>query len=310
LAQAAAELALLGGDADRACVLGDGLATGRGDIYWLRLRAYCQARKGQMDAAQLTLDLAQGQARDPVFGRLMAARLGVAKAGPKPGPASLRNGLDVALSKDLGLDLSAATPAPAVAAALNPSPMGPPRWVVDPAGGAVRATLAAAAGGDLATARTMRASLSDADTAAAGAYDLALLDAVLAAEGGRGADLALDRLIERGGAEGPKTRARAQVAALLLASLGAPMSDAARGAFAGFAAGETKTPPALALTLREAGAAKRPGEAAALALWIAAEAGPAGPASGDRARIAQALSAAGLQAEARTFVVEGLLALR
>ncbi len=306
LAQAAAEAALLAGDANRACAQGDALAVGREDVYWLRLRAYCQARKGDNDAAQLTLDLAQGQARDPVFGRLMAARL----SGAAPGAASLRGGLDYALSRDLGLDLAKAQPAPAVAAALDPRPAGAPVWPMEAGPGVVRATLATLAGGDLATARTMRASLTDADIQAAGPYDLALLDAALAAAAGRGVEPALDRLIERGGAEGPKTRPRAQVAALMLAALGAPMSEAARGQFVAFAAGEAKAPPARTLALDEAGAYKRMGETALLALWIASDAGPGGPVSGDRVRIIRALKAAGLEADARAFALEGLLALR
>ena len=306
LAQAAAEAALLAGGADRACALGDALAVGREDIYWLRLRAYCQARKGDNDAAQLTLDLAQGQARDPVFGRLMAAKL----SGAAPGAASLRGGLDYALSKDLGLDLAKAQPSPAVAAALDPHPAAQPVWPMEAGPGTVRATLATLAGGDLATARTMRASLTDADTQAAGAYDLALLDAAFAAATGRGVEPALDRLIERGGAEAAKTRPRAQVAAVILAALGAPMSDAARGQFAAFTAGETKAAPARTLALDAAGAQNRMGETALLALWIASDAGPGGPVSGDRVRIIRALKAAGLEADARAFALEGLLALR
>jgi len=306
LAQAAAETALLAGDADRACALGDGLAVGREDIYWLRLRAYCQARKGEKDAAQLTLDLAQGQARDPVFGRLMAARL----SGAAPGAASLRNGLDYALSKDLGLDLSKAQPAPAVAAALDPRDPGSPVWPMEAGPGSVRATLSTLARGDLTTAQTMRASLTDTDTQAAGAYDMALLDAAMATASGKGLEPALDRLVERGVVEGPKTRPRAQVAALMLAALGVPMSDGARGQFAAFTAGETKAPVARRLALEEAGSHKRVGETALLALWIATEAGPGGPVSGDRVQIVRALKAAGLEADARAFALEGLLALR
>ena len=94
LSRAAAEMALLGGDAPRACAIAAGLSTGRGEIYWLRLRAYCQAEAGQAAQAQLTFELAQTQARDAVYGRLMGAQL----SGAAPGAASLRNGLDLALS--------------------------------------------------------------------------------------------------------------------------------------------------------------------------------------------------------------------
>lgn len=124
LSQAAAESALLAGDEQRACAIAERLGEGRGQIYWLRLRAYCQALAGETAQAQLTFDLAQAQARDAVYGRLMAAKL----AGSPPGAASLRNGLDLALSRSLGLDLAAAKPAPAVAAALAPEadPFPPP----------------------------------------------------------------------------------------------------------------------------------------------------------------------------------------
>ncbi|MFZ0266331.1 hypothetical protein, partial [Caulobacter sp.] len=46
------------------------------------------------------------------------------------------------------------------------------------------------------------------------------------------------------------------------------------------------------------------------ALSIAADAGPAGPGPVDRARLVRALLKAGLEADARAFAVEGLLALQ
>ena len=129
LAQAAAEVALLSDQAERACDLATQLAVGREAIYWLRLRAYCQVKAGQVDAAQLTFDLAQGQARDAIFGRLMTAKL---SGSGDPGPAALRNGLDFALSRNLGLplDLSRAAPAVAVALAGEAPATGP---AIDPA---------------------------------------------------------------------------------------------------------------------------------------------------------------------------------
>lgn len=120
LAQAAAEAALVNGQDDAACRISDQLSVGRGEIYWLRLRAYCQARAGQADAAQLTFTLAGEKAKDPVYARLMGAML--AGAGD-PGAASLRNGLDYSLSRRLALDIEAAkaTASPAVAGALWPA---------------------------------------------------------------------------------------------------------------------------------------------------------------------------------------------
>lgn len=305
LSQAAAEAALLTNDPDRACALGDALAVGRDEIYWVRLRAYCQLRKGDAGAAQLTFDLAQGVAKDTVYGRLMTVKL---NGGGDPGAPALRNGLDVALSRDLGLDLSAGAPSPAVAAALNPQANPTPRWPMEGGPGPVRAAMAVLAQGDLAAAQTMRASLTDADTAAAGAFDLALLDGLIAAASGKGEGPALDRLVERGVAEGGKARAKAQSAAVILAGLGAPLSDTAFGQLAGFPAVEAKAPAARLFALDQAG--PRPGEVALLALQTAAEAGPAGPAPGDRARIVRALKAAGLEADARAFAVEGLISQR
>ena len=266
LAQAAAESALLAGDAARACAVGGGLAGGRSETYWLRLRAYCQLQRGEAGAAQLTFDLAQDQARDPIYGRLMGVRL--AGTGD-PGKASLRNGLDYALSRDLGLDLTQAAASPAVAAALHPDASAEASWPMTTA--------------------------SDTAKAVASGQDLAPV---------------LDGLIVQGDAAEPKAKARAQASALLLAALGAPMADAARAPFGGFTAGETKAPAARALLLDQAVADKRVGETALLALWMSADAGLAGPATADRARIVRALHQVGLDADARAFALEGLLALK
>lgn len=266
LAQAAAESALLSGDAARACAVGAGLADGRAGIYWLRLRAYCQLQRGDAGAAQLTFDLAQGQARDPIYGRLMGVRL--AGAGD-PGKASLRNGLDYVLSHDLGLDLSRAAASPAVAAALHPDVSPEATWSM--------------------------AGASDAAQAVASGQPLGPV---------------LDALIVQGDAAEPKGKARAQTAALLLVALGAPIADAARGPFGAFTAGEAKAPAARALLLDAAACDKRVGETALLALWMSIDAGLAGPASADRARIVRALHAVGLETDARAYALEGLLALK
>ena len=120
LATAAAEAALLNDQPDAACRISDQLTVGRGELYWLRLRAWCQARAGQADAAQLTFTLASEKAADPVYGRLMGVTLA---GGGNPGAASLRNGLDLAMSRQLALDLGAAraTASAAVASVLWPA---------------------------------------------------------------------------------------------------------------------------------------------------------------------------------------------
>jgi hypothetical protein len=107
LSQIAAEAALITDQPDKACRISEGLSTGREALYWLRLRAYCQARQGRGAEAQLTFTIATQQGADPDYARLMGVIL--AKAGD-PGPAALRDGLDYALSRGLQLD-----PGPALA---------------------------------------------------------------------------------------------------------------------------------------------------------------------------------------------------
>jgi hypothetical protein len=271
LAHAAAESALLTGDDARACAVADGLSSGRDDAYWLRLRTYCQAIAGHPDQAQLTLDLAQTQAKDAVFGRLMSAKL--AGSGD-PGPASLRNGLDYALSHSLGLDLTAAKPSPAVAAALTPDV--PATFHLDPTGAAPDVA-------PLAEAIATRAPIREA---------------------------VVQAMIEAAAATEPKARARGQAAAALALALTGPLTAELRAQLAALTLPEGRAPVGRSLALDEAGDQKLTGEAALLALWICAEAGPAGPAIGDRVRIVRALLAAGLDTDARGLAMEGLLALK
>lgn len=269
LSRAAAETALLAGDSARACAIAEALSSGRGDIYWLRLRAFCQAEAGQTAPAQLTFDLAQAQARDVVYGRLMTAKL---TASP-PGAASLRNGLDLALSRGLNLDLGSAKPAPAVAAAL-----------------------------------------SGAEPAAPG-YDVSVLDGEI---GGLGASLraglppepGLSALIAAAAEADPKTRTRLQSAALILSALANDLPGPDRARLAAFVTPEGKSPAGRNLALEAAADARRMGEAALLALWISADAGPSGLAVADRARIVRALAHAGLADDARLFALEGLAGLK
>jgi hypothetical protein len=271
LAHAAAESALLAGDDARACAVEKNLTAGRGDVYWLRLRTYCQVVGGQTGQAQLTFDLAQAQAKDPVFARLMAAKL--AGAG-NPGAASLRNGLDYALSRSLGLDLTAAKPSPAVAAALSGG--APDEPVFD---------------------------------AAAAAPDVApLVDALM--RGQAVSDAVVQALAEPAGSAEPQTRARGQAALLLGLALSGPLTAETRGQLAALTAPEGKAPLGRDLALESAGEGKLMGEAAMLSLWTCAEAGAAGPAMGDRVRIVRALHLVGLEVDARAFALEGLLALK
>ncbi|MGR4862408.1 hypothetical protein [Caulobacter sp. LARHSG274] len=344
LSLAAAEAALITGADDKACRIGDALSADRGGAYWLRLRAFCQARAGQTDAAQLTLNLATAQTKDADYARLMNALL----AGSPAGAASLRNGVNYALSRKLGLDLqaAAATASPALKLVLKPA-----GDVAALAGGAdltaaqtadlaflrqakglpaftdaAKASIAsiavlartdapledpmlfaraALAAGDLATAQALRGRLDQGP--GAGAADLALLDAALAAAS-KPDGQALDRLIERAAAAGAKSPT--QPAALILAALGGPMGPDARASLASFDAGKSTASAARLAVLDDAAAAGRRGEAALVALSVSADAGAAGPGPVDRARLVRALAKAGLDADARALAVEGLLALQ
>lgn len=306
LSQVAAEAALLTGADQEACDIAQALNVEREQIYWLRLRAYCQVRAAE-PAARLTFDLAQGVERDAVFARLMGAKL--AGAGD-PGAASLRNGLDLALSRSLGLELSAAEPGPGVGAAIEGQPFPEARWPMIAADGPVSAAMAVLAQGDLALAESVRGALAQDDVPQADALDLALLDALIAAASGRQDRPTLDRLVERGGVGEARNRRRAQEAALILAALGTPLSPQARGEFAAFTLPGAKAPVTRLFAMDQAAAARLVGETALLALWTSADAGATGPAAADRARLITALTAAGLHDHARAFAVEGLLALR
>lgn len=307
LSRAAAEAALLAGEDQAACDIGRALSVDRDQVYWLRLRAFCQAQAGETPAAQLTYDLAQGVARDAVFARLMGAIL----TGAEPGAGALRGGLDYALSRRLGLDLSAVEAPPAMARALAGE--APPReasWNIVAGPGPLSAAVAVLAQGDLDLAENLRAVLAEPDAEPVDALGLALLDALIAAARGRQDRATLDRLVERGGVGEARDRRRAQDGALILAALGTPFGADARGEFAAFPIAQGKAPPARLAAMDQAAEAGLVGETALLALWTSAEAGLAGPSPADRARIIRALRAAGLDDHAREFAVEGLLALR
>lgn len=288
LSRATAEAALLTGADDRACAAADGLQTGRDGLYWLKLRAYCEAIAGK-PSAHLSLTLALEKAKDPVFARLMTA---LTTSAADPGAASDRNGLERALSRRLQLAL----PPPA------PSDLTPPttgQAAVDE----IRGFIAA---GDLQSAAASRAGLVQDPAAGLTPNTLAMLDGLIAAAGGDNAGPTLDRLIERGAEAGFKP---AQSAAVILAALGGPMSPQARAEFAGLDVGKSLAAPARLAALDRAAEAQLKGETALLALSICQDAGAAGPAPADRARIIQALRRAGLTQAARDFAVEGLMAL-
>lgn len=350
LSQAAAEAALIIGDDARACAMAEVVTENRGDPYWLRLRAFCEAIGGQTEAAQLTLTLAT--AREPkgsAYPRLMGAL--IAGAG-SPGEASLKSGVEYALSRKLGLNMDAARAAasPAIAAHLTaPSP--PPELAAGDLTAAETSALAflrrtkgvvafteasvsarpviaslvgaraplqdpllfiraAVAAGDVEAARAIRGGLVS--DSAASADDMALIDALIAAASGQADGPTLDRLVERGAQGGSKSPA--QPAAMILWALapaeGVSMSAQARGEFAAFEGPRSSASPARLAALDQAAAAGLKGETGLLALSIAADAGIGNFASADRARVVRALNRAGLTADARAFAAEGVLALQ
>jgi hypothetical protein len=192
----------------------------------------------------------------------------------RPGAASLRNGLDYALSRSLGLDLAAAKASPAVAAALAAAEPEEPTF----------------------------------DATAAPPDVAGLVDALT--KGQPVDDGLISALLATAGSTDPKVRARGQAAALLAFALAGPLTVETRGQIAGLNVPEGKAPVGRDLALDSATEHKLMGESALLALWTSAEAGPAGPALGDRVRIVRALHAAGLETDARDFALEGLLALK
>lgn len=308
LAEVAAETALITGDDNRACAIEAAVTEGRGEAYWLKLRAYCQAISGQPDAAQLSLTLANEKGRDKVFTRLMTALL----LNGDPGEAAYHNGLELALSRRLNATaddaaLEAATPA--IHAVLTgrragDAPPPPPEMLASDPLGAARLFVRA---GELDQARIIRQALIKDDMPGVQTLDLDLLDALIAAASGEAPGPVQDALVVRAVAGGRKSPAIP--AALYLAALGAPMDGEARDAFAWFDAGKSGTPPARLAALQLAAERGRKGETALLVLSICADAGAAGPTPADRAVIIAALRKAGLEADARAFAVEGLLAL-
>ena len=186
LSQLAAEAALISEQDDKACRVADNLTDGRDGLYWLRLRAFCQARAGKVDEAQLTLNLAAAQGKDPIIARLLSAYVAVAG---DPGPAALRDGQDFAVSRALKLDLTAALPASAPAIRRRWALKAPPS-----------------------------PSIPDAP---ASPIQVLVVQAVQAINAGAPDQQVLEHLVDQGAREpAPRTRARLQAAAAILASLG------------------------------------------------------------------------------------------
>ena len=99
--QAEAVADLLSGEVVAACRRNANLSSGRDELFWVRLRAFCYAQAGEMDAADLTLAILRDQgaldASDTAF--LTAAVTG---AAPKSPPAA-KNALQYAIARQLNL---------------------------------------------------------------------------------------------------------------------------------------------------------------------------------------------------------------
>jgi hypothetical protein len=347
LSETAAEAALIDDEDDKACAIGEALSIGRDSAYWLRLRAFCQARAGK-PAAQLTMTLAEEADHDPAFARMLPV---IIAGGGDPGPASLRDGLDYALSRRLKLDLAPAMAdappsitlriaagagglapgSPAAAPRAEPDVLadlrranGAPAYVTaaqlalpsivqlvqakTPLTNPIQLATAALAAGDAQTAQAIRLGLADTAGTDADPADLAILDAALAVAAGKADPPSLDRLIERGARTGAAA-GRAQASAALAFALGWPADGQARAEFAGFNLGHARASPALLLLLEDAADQGVRGDVALLALSIAEAFGEAGPEAADRAALIRALDRAGLKADAQGFALEGLIAL-
>jgi hypothetical protein len=283
LSQVSAEADLVLGREDEACRIGDDLVVGKDGPYWRRLRAFCLLKAGDKAGAQLAYDLAAEQAKDDIYKRLM----GAAVSGAPGGDASLRNGMEYALSRRLQLDL-----APAMDKAWAPIP---PVVVKDPT--------ASPAAQAAATAR-VQARLNDVSRASD--LDPSVRDAALSLADDKLAEGQTDNLA----AAGEGGAAQAQAATALYLAAGAPANAHVRTAFAGFDVGGSRASQARLLALDAASGGGAKGDAALLALWLAAEAGEAGPGPADRARIVRALMRAGFRQDARAYALEGLLSLQ
>ena len=283
LAQVAAEADLVLGREDEACAIGDQLTVGKDQPYFRRLRVFCLMRAGDKAGAQLAYDLTAEQAKDDVYKRLMSA----AVSGAPAGDASLRNGVEYALSRRLQLEMG-----PAMATAWAPIP---PVVAKDAA-----APLSAQSAAATRVAQPIN------DTSRASTLDPAIRDAALALADNRLDPAISDRLVSSGQAGGNE----AMGGTALYAAAGAPASARVRAVFATFDIGRSSANQGRLLEMDATATSGAKGDAALLALWLAADSGPQGPTVADRARIVRALNRANFKDDARIYALEGMLELR
>lgn len=104
VAEAEATLSLLGGESETACRRGASLSGGREGLFWVRLRAFCYARAGELDAFDLTVNLLRERgALEPADEALFFSLL--SKTPPKAMPP-IQTALQYAAYKAAGFDIT------------------------------------------------------------------------------------------------------------------------------------------------------------------------------------------------------------
>ncbi|NNC36296.1 MAG: hypothetical protein HKO02_02480 [Hyphomonadaceae bacterium] len=94
------ERSLLGGHTDKACSITDGITADRALPYWAKIRAYCHFVRGELPAAELTMDLIKrGGHKDQTFNALIGSLLGTNRSKPKL--SNLTSPLNIALARDV-----------------------------------------------------------------------------------------------------------------------------------------------------------------------------------------------------------------
>lgn len=108
------DMALLSGDISGACDQSDSVQEARSESYWMKLRAFCHAERGETAAAEVTLDLLKNSGHsDKGFEQLMRPLIGV------PGSPDLKEldttPLSIVMMNKSGLAWPGETPAVAAA---------------------------------------------------------------------------------------------------------------------------------------------------------------------------------------------------
>lgn len=91
------DAALRAKDSSAACLIADGISEGRAEPYWAKLRAFCHVERGEIRAAELTMDLLQQSGHDDAaFYAALMTLTGVKQTVELQGPPSALLGLMIA----------------------------------------------------------------------------------------------------------------------------------------------------------------------------------------------------------------------